>query len=216
MRGLYPIVDVDSLRELGESPLAVISFAERVLAAQPKPALLQLRAKHSGAYDTLQLLRALRPLCTRADVRLIANDRADLALLAACDGVHIGQDDLPLSVVRAIAPGLLIGVSTHDLHQLAIALADKPDYVAFGPVFGTMSKERASPLVGVARLDQAYQATRRAGIPLVAIGGIQLDRAPQIAAHCDMAAVIAALQPDKRSLAGVSEAASALASALGG
>ncbi len=147
---------------------------------------------------------------------MIANDRVDLAMLAACDGVHIGQEDLPLSVVRAIAPGLLIGVSTHDLGQLAQALAGNPDYVAFGPVFGTVSKERASPLVGVARLGEAYQATRAAGIPLVAIGGIQLERAREIAAHCDMAAVIAALQPDKQSLSGVTEAASALSAALNG
>jgi thiamine-phosphate pyrophosphorylase len=212
VRGLYPIVDVDSLQELGAAPLTVIEFAERVLLA--KPPLLQLRAKHSGARDTLALLRALRPLCTRAGVKLIANDRADLAALGQCDGVHIGQDDLPLSVVRLIAPGLLVGVSTHSLEQLRTALADKPDYVALGPVFGTLSKERPDPLVGVALLGEAHQATRAAGVPLVAIGGIQLERARAIAADCEMAAVIAALQPDKRSLDGVSEAAIALHQAL--
>lgn len=214
MRGLYPIVDVDSLRALGSSPLSVVAFAERVLHAHPAPALLQLRAKHSSARDTLELLRALKPLCARAGVRLIANDRADLAVLAQCDGVHIGQEDLPLSVARLIAPGMLVGVSTHTLEQLAAALAGKPDYVAFGPVFSTLSKERPSPLVGAALLGEAHQATRSAGTPLVAIGGINLERASDIAAHCDMAAVISALQPDKRSLEGVSEAASALQAAL--
>jgi thiamine-phosphate pyrophosphorylase len=212
VRGLYPIVDVDSLQELGKAPLAVVEFAERVLLA--KPPLLQLRAKHSGARDTLALLRALKPLCARAGVKLIANDRADLAALAQCDGVHIGQEDLPLSVVRLIAPGLLVGVSTHNLDQLGAALAETPDYVALGPVFGTLSKERPEPLVGVALLGEAHQATRAAGIPLVAIGGIQLERARAIAADCEMAAVIAALQPNRRSLDGVSEAATALHQAL--
>jgi thiamine-phosphate pyrophosphorylase len=212
VRGLYPIVDVDSLRELGTAPLSVIAFAEQVLAA--KPPLLQLRAKHSGVQDTLELLRALRPLCTRAGTLLFANDRPDLALLGQCDGVHIGQDDLPLPVVRAIAPGMRVGVSTHNLAQLTAALAEKPDYVALGPVFGTVSKERPDPLVGVALLAEAYPATRAAGIPLVAIGGIHLERAKQLAAHCDLVAVIAALQPHKRSLDGVREAACALHAAL--
>jgi thiamine-phosphate pyrophosphorylase len=145
---------------------------------------------------------------------LFANDRPDLAVLAECDGVHVGQDDLPLPVVRQIAPRLLVGVSTHNLAQLLDALSEQPDYVAFGPVFGTASKEHPDPSVGVALLADAYAATRAAGVPLVAIGGIQLERARAIATHCDLAAVIAALQPDKQSLAGVSEAALALHAAL--
>ena len=212
MRGLYPIVDVDSLRELGAGPLAITAFAERVLAARPP--ILQLRAKHTGTGETLELLRALRPLCSGAETRLIANDRADLAALAQCDGVHIGQDDLPLSVVRLIAPGLLVGVSTHNLEQLTAALAEKPDYVAFGPVFGTASKERPDPSVGVALLREAHAAARSAGIPLVAIGGINLQRIPEIAAHCELAAVIAALHPNRASLEGVTEATIQLHAAL--
>ena len=212
MLGLYPIVDVDSLRDLGESPLAIIRFAECVL--QARPPLLQLRAKHSSTGETLELLRALRPLCSAAGTRLFANDRADLAVLAACDGVHVGQDDLPLSVVRLIAPGLLVGVSTHDLAQLDAALLEKPDYVAFGPVFTTVSKERADPSVGVVLLARAHAAARTAGIPLVAIGGINLERAREVAPHCELAAVIAALKPMPGSLEGVSDAARALTAAL--
>lgn len=215
MRGLYPIVDVDSLRELGAPPRAVVAFAERVLSAGPRPALLQLRAKHLGARATLELLRALRPLCTEAGVRLIANDRPDLAVLAQCDGVHVGQDDLPLPLVRKVAPGLLVGVSTHNPEQLAAALEDRPDYVAFGPVFGTASKERPDPSVGLALLAQAHGMAQRASVPLVAIGGINLERATQIAAHAELAAVIAALQPNRGSLEGVREAAEALQVALG-
>lgn len=217
MRGLYPIVDVDSLRELGAPARAVIAFAERVLAARlAAPALLQLRAKHLGARDTLELLRALRPLCSEAGVRLIANDRPDLAVLGQCDGVHVGQEDLPLPVVRKLAPGLLVGVSTHNLEQLQAALAEQPDYVAFGPVFATASKERPDPSVGLSLLAQAHTAAQRAGIPLVAIGGITLERAPQVAKHAELAAVIGALQPNRGSLDGVSEAVEALQQALTG
>ena len=108
----------------------------------------------------------------------------------------------------------MIGVSTHTLAQLAAALAERPDYVAFGPVFGTASKERADPSVGLALLAQAHAASQRAGIPLVAIGGINLERAPQVAEHSELAAVIAALQPDRGSLEGVAEAAQALQAAL--
>ena len=212
MRGLYPIVDVDSLRALGDSSLGVQQFAERVLKA--RPALLQLRAKHSDTGRTLELLRALRPLCSSAGTRLFANDRADLAVLAACDGVHIGQEDLPLPVVRLIAPGLLVGVSTHNLAQLASALEQKPDYVAFGPVFATASKERPDPSVGIELLALAHAAAERAGIPLVAIGGINLERAGLVAPHSELAAVIAALMPVPGSLEGVSEATCALQAAL--
>lgn len=190
MRGLYPIVDVDTLKQRG---IAVLEFAERVLEARPP--LLQLRAKHGTVRETLEWLRALGPLCARAGTRLIANDRPDLALLAAAGGVHIGQEDLPLSLVRVLASGLVVGVSTHDEAQLASALDERPDYVAFGPVFSTASKERAEPSVGVARLAAAYEKTRAAGIPLVAIGGVDLARAKELAPHCDLIAVIAALLP---------------------
>ena len=213
VRGLYPIVDVDSLRELGAPPRAVVAFAERVLLV--RPALLQLRAKHLGARDTLEILRALRPLCSESGVRLIANDRPDLAVLGQCDGVHIGQEDLSLPLVRKLAPGLMVGVSTHNLEQLNAALAERPDYVAFGPVFATASKERPDPSVGLALLAQAHAAAQRAGIPLVAIGGITLERAPQVAQHAELAAVIAALHPNHSSLEGVTEAAQALQLALG-
>jgi len=117
-------------------------------------------------------------------------------------------------LVRLLAPGLLLGVSTHTLEQLEQALADKPDYVAFGPVFGTASKERADPAVGLGLLAQAQRAARSAGIPLVAIGGINLERARQVAEHADLAAVIGALQPERGSLEGVTEAARALHEAL--
>jgi thiamine monophosphate synthase len=88
--------------------------------------------------------------------------------------------------------------------------------VAFGPVFSTASKERPDQTVGVAQLAEAHTRARAAGIPLVAIGGINLERMPEVAAHCELAAVIAALHPVRTTLAGVSEAARALHAALVG
>src|SRR5690349_2950293 len=147
LRGLYPIVDLDTLSPRDISPLR---FAEAVLTA--RPALLQLRAKHQPPRVVLDLLEQLKPLCERAGTLLFANDRPDLALLAKTDGVHVGQDDLPLTEVRRLPGRLLVGVSTHDHAQLAEALAQKPDYAAFGPIFATRSKQGADPELGLAEL----------------------------------------------------------------
>jgi thiamine-phosphate pyrophosphorylase len=211
VRGLYPIVDVESLERRS---ISVLDYARTLLAARPR--LLQLRAKKSSARETLALLRALRPVCHEADCWLFANDRPDLAVLAGCDGIHVGQTDLSLSEVRTVAPGLKVGVSTHDLVQLESALAARPDYVAFGPVFGTTSKENPDRVVGLDGLAQASLRARRAAIPLVAIGGITLERAEAIRAHHAIGAVIAALLPEGNDLSEVSRRARFLTRALGG
>jgi thiamine-phosphate pyrophosphorylase len=197
-RGLYPIVDLDSLAERGLSPL---SFAERLLAAHPP--FLQLRAKSAGGRATLELLRELAPLCRAAGTQLFANDRPDLALLSGADGVHVGQDDVPLADVRRLAPGLCVGVSTHELTELERALAERPDYVAFGPIFTTRSKPDHEPVVGLAGLARAYDLARAANVPLVAIGGIDLERTRLIRMHADFAAVIGSLLPTDGELEGV-------------
>jgi thiamine-phosphate pyrophosphorylase len=211
VRGLYPIVDVESLERRS---ISVLDYTRALLAARPR--LLQLRAKKSSARETLAVLRALRPVCHDADCWLFANDRPDLAVLAGCDGIHVGQTDLSVSEVRAIAPGLKVGVSTHDLVQLENALAACPDYVAFGPVFGTKSKENPDQVVGLDGLAQASSRARRAAIPLVAIGGITLERAESIRAHHAIGAVIAALLPEGSDLSEVSRRARFLTRALGG
>jgi thiamine-phosphate pyrophosphorylase len=206
---LYPIVDVDALAKSG---IDVLAFAQRVLVVQPR--YLQLRAKNSGARDVLALLRALKPLCEEQRVPLFANDRPDLAVLAEANGVHLGQDDLPVAEVRRFAPGLRVGVSTHNLEQLDAALRLEPDYVAFGPVFGTSSKARPDPTVGLEGLHLAAEKARAAGVPLVAIGGIDTERAPAIAKTGAIAAVIAALIPRDGALDRVADTARALERAL--
>jgi thiamine-phosphate pyrophosphorylase len=191
MRGLYAIVDTVSLRARGIDPVAL---SRAVLLA--KPAALQLRAKDSPPREFLGLLRSISPLCREANVPFVANDRADLAALAACGYVHIGQGDLAIERVRGIAPSLRVGLSTHTLAQLAIALDKGPDYVAYGPVFETTSKESPDPVVGLAGLREAFQQARRARVPLVAIGGITLERALEVGPTADAAAIISGLIPD--------------------
>ena len=209
LQGLYPILDLDSLTARSQD---VLAFARAVLEAGPP--LLQLRAKSSSARDTLVLLRELAPICQKAGTALFANDRPDLALLSGARGVHVGQHDLPLADVRRVASELLVGVSTHTLEELEAALAERPAYVAFGPVFGTASKANHEPAVGLEGLAVAHERARRAGIPLVAIGGIDLARAPDVARHADAAAVIGALLPGPSGLDGVTSAARALDRAL--
>jgi thiamine-phosphate pyrophosphorylase len=188
MRGLYAIVDTGALQARNVDPL---KFAEAILASQP--AALQLRAKDMPAREVLALLRALAPMCHRHRVPLVANDRADLAAFAGCDMVHVGQEDISIDLVRRLAPGLGVGVSTHNMEQLTAALATRPTYVAFGPIYATTSKASLDRPVGIAGLRDACAAARASGVPLVAIGGITLERVSEVAPHCDAVAVIAAL-----------------------
>lgn len=211
MRGLYPIVDLDTLAARN---VAALDFAEALLTARPR--LLQLRAKHQAARDTLALLTALQPLCARHGATLVSNDRPDLALLAGAGAVHVGQDDLPLAEVRRLPGSLKVGVSTHDLAQLARALEQRPDYVALGPVFATRSKQGADPALGLAILKQGAALASAAGVPLVAIGGLELEHAAELASMGAMAAVISDLLADGPSRTSVAARALAWQTALGG
>jgi thiamine-phosphate pyrophosphorylase len=141
-------------------------------------------------------------MCRSAGVPLVLNDRVHLAREPSgtprCDLVHVGQGDLPVAEARvrlalAGTANIGVGVSTHGADELARALAARPDYVAYGPVFATVSKEGAEPVVGVEGLARAARETRAAGLPLVAIGGITVARAAEVALHADAAAVIAGL-----------------------
>lgn len=210
MRGLYPIVDVDVLESVGYD---AVRFLEAVL--EVRPALVQLRAKSLDARATLELLRAFRVHTRRAGVKLFANDRPDLAVLAECDGVHVGQWDLPLGEVRRCFPNLEIGASTHTLEQLDEALRARPDYVAFGPVFQTRSKHDAEPVVGLDGLGQAALRVR-GRCPLVAIGGIDASNAALVGRVADLGAVIGALVPSDLGTDAIARAARELSRAFTG
>jgi thiamine-phosphate pyrophosphorylase len=214
VKGLYAILDLDFLLQRGVEPLA---FADAVLAA--RPAALQVRAKSAGAREVLALLRAVQARAVAARVPLFANDRPDLALLAGCAGVHLGQADVSLADARRLGPELALGVSTHGLDQLEQVLAEasalRPAYVAFGPVFHTSSKRNPEPVVGLPALAEAAQRCRAARVPLLAIGGLSLARAAEVAPHADLGAVISALLPEQ-GLSAVTGSAAALHAALGG
>lgn len=167
-RGFYAIVDPDVC---AGDPLDVADAFLRGGCA-----VLQLRHKSdatAGDRATLALARALSAKCRAASVPFVMNDRLDLALLADADGLHLGQDDLPIAEARRFFRGP-IGVSTHDLAQLARAIAEGADLVGFGPVFATSTKKNPDPVVG---LDGLAAACRAASVPVVAIGGIDRERA---------------------------------------
>jgi len=186
--GLYAIVDLDALGE--HDPLL---FARAVLSAGRLSAL-QLRAKTHGARRVLSIGTQLRGLCAAASVPFVMNDRPDLAAIVGADMVHVGQDDLPVGIARALAPACAVGVSTHSDAQLDEALALRPAYVAIGPVYRTRTKERPDPVVGVDTFAARAARAARVGIPAVAIGGIDLAGARALReAGARSAAVIAAI-----------------------
>lgn len=190
MRGLYAIVD---LSRLEAEEIAPIPFVQALLLA--RPAAVQLRAKDTPPRDALSILRTLAPLCHAISVPLVANDRPDWAILAGCDMVHVGQSDIPIDQVRRLAPGIGVGVSTHTLDQLDVALAARPSYVAYGPVFETRSKANPDPVVGPSGLREAFRRASSVRVPLVAIGGITTARARGLVGIADSVAMIGELLP---------------------
>jgi thiamine-phosphate pyrophosphorylase len=194
---LYPIIDLGCFAATPDSVVAVSRFAEELLRGGAT--IIQFRDKSPDARRTLSCARELRRI-TRNRARLIINDRADLALAAGADGVHLGQDDLPPAAIRRVfaaaaagdkRPPLCIGYSTHNLDQVRLANSMPVDYIAVGPIFTTPSKANPDPVVGLEGVRQARQATTR---PLVAIGGINRGNCLQVReAGADSVAVISDL-----------------------
>jgi thiamine-phosphate pyrophosphorylase len=190
---LYAIADAALLQSRG---LGLGAFAADLRAGGVT--LLQYRNKGGSVREILSAMQSLRPLRSAENFRLILNDRADLALLADADGVHVGQQDLaPADARRIVGPARWVGVSTHSPAQLEEADATDCNYIAYGPIFATASKQNPDPVVGLAGLQQARRRTRK---PLVAIGGITLANARAVLdAGADSIAVISALLPPERS-----------------
>lgn len=170
--GLYAILDPGAC-----GPRGPLETAEAILAGGC--AMLQLRWKDGCDRERLRLARALAALCARAATPFVVNDRPDLARLSGADGLHLGQDDLDLADARAIVGSLPIGRSCHSLAQLAAAESEGADLLALGPIFETTGKASPDPVVG---LDALRAAARERSRPVIAIGGIDLGRAPAIAA----------------------------------
>ena len=153
----------------------------------------------SGVGDyALRLARELRRVLPD-DVTLILNDRPDLAVAAQANGVHVGQDDVPAEAARRIiGTERILGVSTHNRQQLAVANENSADYLGIGPVFATLSKDNPDPTIGLEGVREARANTKRL---LVAIGGITLENCESvIEAGADSVAVISELLSDPRKI----------------
>jgi len=163
--------------------------------------LVQLRVKDRPVGELRAEIRESRGLCTRAGAQLVVNDHWQLALEEACDFVHLGQGDLDTADVPALRrAGVRIGISTHDEAELARALDHAPDYIALGPIYPTLLKVMAFAPQGLGRIGEWKR--RIGALPLVAIGGITLERLPRVlAAGADSAAVVTDIvrnaQPEK-------------------
>ena len=183
---LYPITDCQLSNCTHEE------IVQMMLAGGAR--LIQLRDKDASAKELLDAARACLALTRPAGAKLIINDRVDVALTSGADGVHLGQGDLAVEEAREIlGDDKIIGVSTHSLEQFKAALETSANYIAVGPIFPTKTKENADPVVGLDLVREARVITQK---PLVAIGGIPVERAAEvIAAGADSVAVISALYP---------------------
>jgi thiamine-phosphate pyrophosphorylase len=188
---VYAITDVE---------LSGLSHAEQVrLLSLGGASLIQLREKKMPALEFYQQARAAVEVAAGCGVRLIINDRLDIALAVGAAGVHLGQDDVPADAARSLmGAAAVVGYSTHCVEQ-AIAAAKLPiDYLAIGPIFATTTKSDTAPVLGLEGLRAVRQAI--GDFPLVAIGGITTANARSvIEAGADSVAVISALlsQPDQ-------------------
>jgi thiamine-phosphate pyrophosphorylase len=187
MARLYAIADAGVLAARG---VALEDFARELRAAGVE--LVQYRDKVGSPQEVLRGAAVLREAMAGSGCRLILNDRADLAVLAGFDGVHVGQRDLePEDARRVVGAERMVGVSTHTESQVRAAELSCADYVAIGPAFATGTKADAEQVVGLEGIRRARALTTK---PLVAIGGITRANARSvIEAGADSVAVISGL-----------------------
>ena len=182
--GLYVIIDSQTLKGRGH-----IEIARQAIQGGAKA--IQLRNKLQSKKELLPIAQQLKELCAEQDVLFIVNDYLDLALATDADGLHLGQEDLPIKVTRRLLPiDKILGCSTHSVDEAATAESEGADYIAVGSIYPTPSKETAK-VIGLDGLRQIRQAVT---LPIVAIGGITKDNAAEVmAAGADSVAVISAV-----------------------
>ena len=179
---LYAIADT-----LDQPDLSFQALTQQLCAGGVR--LLQLRANQHSTRDLLSLAKEVQQICQQHGCLLIINDRVDIARAVDADGVHVGQDDMPLAAARkVIGRGKIIGVSTHDPQQALAAVQAGADYIGFGPLFDTTTKTTGYTARG---LDQLRQIRQLVSLPIIAIGGITTARAqPALEAGADAVAMI--------------------------
>lgn len=178
---LYAILDVSHAAGAGASLAQTLSGAG--------VELIQIRDKKAPTRKVYDASKSLVETLAAGGVRIIVNDRPDIAAMIGAGGVHVGQEDLPVEVARKICGSARwVGVSTHNLEQLREADGTSADYIAVGPIFPTATKENPDPVVGLDFLRAARQITKK---PLVAIGGITIESAEAVyRAGADSVAVV--------------------------
>jgi thiamine-phosphate diphosphorylase len=171
--------------------------------------VLQLRWKNAGVDDIKRVGREILRHGSPYDAQLIINDHMDVALAIGAHGVHLGQEDLPADVARPLLRKLILGISTHDLEQAQAAEQSGADYIGFGPMFATMTKDTGYSTRGLDHLRQIRRAVR---IPIVAIGGIHASNAARcLHAGADAVAMISGLVLAQNRVRAVREALCATA-----
>jgi len=151
--------------------------------------LLQYRNKEASSRELLESAKRLSAALVPLGATFILNDRSDVAFLADASGVHVGQEDLGVEEARTVVgPGKLVGISTHNRAQFEQAATTSADYIAVGPIFSTSSKANPDPVIGTEFIREVRPLTKK---PIVAIGGITLERAAEVVrAGADAVAVI--------------------------
>jgi thiamine-phosphate pyrophosphorylase len=140
--------------------------------------IVQLRMKHASREEILREAKEVRRITRGTDTLFIVNDDPQIAVDVEADGVHVGQDDLPPTEVRAQYPDLrIVGLSTHNINQVQASISQPIDYIGVGPVYATPTKDIPDPTLG---LETMSRMINTAAHPAVAIGGIDANRLPDV------------------------------------
>lgn len=176
--------------EVPEKSRSHLDVARAALAGGAS--IIQLRDKEKSSKELLEIAKQLSFITKEANCNFIVNDRLDIAMAADADGVHLGQDDLPVGEAKRILPGgMIIGASATNLAEALAAQREGADYLGVGPIFPTPSKDDAASPIGLSALREIRQSV---GIPVVAIGGITVDNLEAVlATGVDGVAVISAV-----------------------
>ncbi len=139
---------------------------------------IQFRQKTGATREMIKICRGMKRLCEEAGVTFIVNDRVDVAIASEANGVHLGQDDFPIPLARKLlGKNRIIGGSAVTLEEAQDCLSEGADYIGFGPVYPTTSKDDAGPVTGIALLEEVVKAI---SIPIIAIGGVTAENTPEV------------------------------------
>ncbi|MBN2546998.1 MAG: thiamine phosphate synthase [Spirochaetes bacterium] len=168
--GLYPVISEEFCGKR-----SMVDVLKDIIEGGAK--IVQLRQKEVSKIELYKLALIYRQITAKKKVKLIINDHIDIALAVKADGVHLGQEDLPCSAARKIAPHFIIGVSTHNFFEIKAAERDKATYINIGPIFATNTKKLKIKPLGLDYLQDAIMLTR---VPFTVMGGINRNNIDKV------------------------------------